>query len=71
MEVFQHVLNQIEEKRGKKRGMTQEEFDLNKDLLREIITKKNEILNDIDQTKTDIQRKIDQIPKPAYDIFKN
>ena len=51
--------------------MTQEEFDLNKDLLREIITKKNEILNDIDQTKTDIQRKINQIPKPAYDIFKN
>ena len=49
--------------------MTLDEFDYNKDLLREIIQKKNVILADIEMEK---QEKIDKEikkPKPTYDVF--
>jgi membrane protease subunit (stomatin/prohibitin family) len=42
-EVQQFVLDQIEEKRQRTKGMTIDEFDFNKDLLKEIIHKKKEI----------------------------
>lgn len=42
-EVQQHIMQQIEEKKGKAKGMSHEEFELNKDLLKEIITKKKDL----------------------------
>ena len=44
MEVQQHILMQIEEKRVKGKGMTKEEFDFNKDLLKEIAVKKRDLV---------------------------
>ena len=49
--------------------MTKDEFDYNKDLLREIITKKKEIMNDIEMEKTmQTQKEIDK-PKPTYEVY--
>lgn len=49
--------------------MTYDEFDLNKDLLREIVQKKKVILSDIEMQKKDqVQREIDK-PKPTYEVF--
>ena len=49
--VQNYVIGQIEEKKKRTNGMTLEEFDFNKDLLKEIIEKKNEIQKDIENEK--------------------
>ena len=49
--VQNYVIGQIEEKKQRTNGMTLEEFDFNKDLLKEIIEKKNEIQKDIENEK--------------------
>jgi hypothetical protein len=59
----------MDEKRGRGKGMSYDEFDYNKDLLREIINKKKEVQRDIEMTKTDLKYKIDNIPKPTYDVY--
>lgn len=42
-EVQQTVLKQIEEKRAKDKGMTNDEFEFNKDLLKEIASKRKDL----------------------------
>ena len=49
--VQNYVIGQIEEKKKRTNGMTLEEFDFNKDLLKEIIEKKKEIQKDIENEK--------------------
>lgn len=49
--VQNYVIGQIEEKKQRTNGMTLEEFDFNKDLLKEIIEKKKEIQKDIENEK--------------------
>ena len=51
-QVQEAVIHQIEEKKKRQHGMTYEEFDFNKDLLKEIIDKKKEIKQDIEMEKT-------------------
>lgn len=65
----QHILSQIEANRNKNKGMTKEEFDFNKDLLKEIATKKHDLLNDIEKTKSDLAAKSMYKSAPAYEVF--
>eukprot|EP00349_Pseudokeronopsis_sp_Brazil_P007424 CAMPEP_0202962932 /NCGR_PEP_ID=MMETSP1396-20130829/6950_1 /ASSEMBLY_ACC=CAM_ASM_000872 /TAXON_ID= /ORGANISM="Pseudokeronopsis sp., Strain Brazil" /LENGTH=81 /DNA_ID=CAMNT_0049683771 /DNA_START=1313 /DNA_END=1558 /DNA_ORIENTATION=- len=45
-----YILQQIEEKKARQKGMTKDEFEFNKELLKEIATKKSELRNSIMKT---------------------
>lgn len=49
--------------------MTNEEFDFNKDLLKEIIGKKKEIKNDIEMERTTQMQLESSRPKPTYEVY--
>ena len=63
------ILKQIEDKRAKGKGMTKDEFELNKDLLKEIVTKKNELRQSIMMTSEYKQEKSTYKALPAYEIY--
>ena len=59
----------MEENRLKGKGMTKDEFDYNKDLLKEIVQKKGDLLQNIEQTKNHLLAKSLYKPTPAYEVF--
>jgi len=48
LEIQAEQLKQIEEKQSKKYGMTKEEFDLNKELLKEVASNKEQLKKTIE-----------------------
>ena len=59
----------MEENRMRGKGMTKDEFDFNKDLLKEIVQKKSDLVSDIERTKSDLLAKSMFKPTPAYEVF--
>lgn len=49
--------------------MTQDEFEFNKDLLKEIASKKGELRETLRMTTQGQIDKFNSIPKPTYEIF--
>ena len=68
-ECQEFVLRQIEEKKAKGKGMSREEFDFNKELLKEIVTKKDELRSTIMKTQDFINEKKSMKALPAYEIY--
>ena len=69
-EVQQHILKQIEEKRLRTKGMSVEEFEFNKDLLKEIASKRKELKDSIMEAKTESAvRETETQNRPLYEIY--
>ena len=69
MDVQNHILQQIEEKRLRTKGMTNDEFEFNKDLLKEIATKRKDLKSTIMTTNNETVAKQNAAPLPAYEIY--
>lgn len=50
MEVQETILRQIDEKKAREKGMTSDEFEFNKDLLKEIASKRKELRDTVNMT---------------------
>ena len=50
IEVQHTILRQIEEKKAREKGMTNDEFEFNKDLLKEIASKRKELRDTVNMT---------------------
>ena len=68
-EVQQHLLRQIEEKRLRTKGMSLEEFELNKDLLKEIAGKRKELKEALVAAQTEGTQKAEaRLPYEIYNL---
>ena len=59
----------VEGKKAQAKGMSKEEYDLNKDLLKEIAVKKKELRQSIMMTQDCLTEKQSYKPLPAYEIY--
>lgn len=49
--------------------MTKDEFEYNKELLKEIVTKKNDVQGEIETVKNDLYNRAINKPSPAYQVY--
>ena len=60
-------MKQIEEKQFKKYGMSKEEFDLNKELLKEVASNKEQLKKTIEMHKANSSSK--KLAAPVYEVY--
>lgn len=67
LEIQADQLKQIEEKQFKKYGMSKEEFDLNKELLKEVASNKDQLKKTIEMHKMNSSSK--KMASPVYAVY--
>ncbi|CDW79528.1 UNKNOWN [Stylonychia lemnae] len=68
-EVQEHVRKQIEEKKARGKGMTNDEFEFNKDLLKEIVTKGKQLRETVQSTQMHNGAKTQLSQGSPYEIY--
>eukprot|EP00347_Sterkiella_histriomuscorum_P021570 403333518 len=69
IEVQHTILRQIEEKKAREKGMTNDEFEFNKDLLKEIASKRKELRDTVNMTTNQNITAQQMTTLPAYEIY--
>ncbi len=68
-EVQDTIKQQIEEKKAKAKGMTNDEFELNKDLLKKIAAETKDLRSTIKNTQTDNMYRLSGGASAPYEIY--